>query len=102
MVIDYLDGVLLDEIFIEEEYRNNKIGTQIISNVLSNYSIVYLWVYKSNSKAIKLYEKLGFNIIKSTETRYFMKYSKLQYARDNHKKWELEHNFASEEDWNEK
>ncbi len=67
---------------IEEEYRNKGIETQIISNVLSNNSIVYLWIYKSNIKAIKLYEKLGFNIMENTEIRYFMKYSKLQNARN--------------------
>lgn len=136
----YLDGVILDEIFIEEEFRNKGIGTQLISNILANNSIVYLWVYKSNIKATKLYEKLGFSVIENTESRYFMKYSKLQNARnfcrdvkelakkynlsffvvtdgasatnnndceavknarDNHKKWELEHNFDPDEDWRE-
>lgn len=82
LVEKHLDGVILDEIFIEEEYRNKGIGTQIISDVLSNNSIVYLWVYKSNIKAIKLYEKISFNIMENTETRYFMKYSKLQSARN--------------------
>lgn len=141
LVEKHLDGVILDEIFIEEEHRNNGIGTEIINNILSNYCIVYLWVYKDNIKAIKLYEKFGFAIIDNTETRYFMKYSKLENARnfckdvkelskkynlpffvvtdgasatsnngceavknarDNHKKWELEHNFDPEEDWSKK
>lgn len=141
LVLEHLDGVILNEIFIEEEYRNKGIGTKILRNILSNNSIVYLWVYKNNIKAIKLYEKFGFNIIENTETRYFMKYSKLQNARnfckdvkelskkynlpffvvtdgasatsnngceavknarDNHIKWELEHNFDPEEDWSEK
>lgn len=141
LVEKHLDGVILDEIFIEEEYRNNGIGTKIINDVLSNYCIVYLWVYKDNINAIKLYEKLGFLIIENTETRYFMKYSKIENARnfckdvkelskkynlpffvvtdgasatsnngceavknarDNHKKWELAHNFDPEEDWSEK
>lgn len=82
LVEKHLDGVILDEIFIEEGYRNKGIGTQIISDILSNNSIVYLWVYKSNVRAIKLYKKLGFNIMENTEIRYFMKYSKLQNARN--------------------
>ncbi len=141
LVEKHLDGVILDEIFIEEEYRNKGIGSKIISDVLSNNSIVYLWVYKSNIKATKLYKKFGFRVIENTESRYFMKYSKLQNARnfckdvkelakkynlpffvvtdgasatsnngceavknarDNHKKWELEHNFDPDEDWREK
>lgn len=68
------DGVLLDEIFIEKEYRNSKIGSDIIKKVLFHDSIVYLWVYKKNTKAISLYKKLGFIVNKETETRYYMKY----------------------------
>ena len=70
------DGILLDEIYIEEKYRNKGIGTNIIKEVISNNNIIYLWVYKENISAISLYKKLGFNVIKETETRYYMKYSK--------------------------
>ena len=70
------DGVILDEIYLEEEYRNKGIGTNIIKKILQNNPIVYLWVYKENIKAISLYKKIGFNIIEDTETRYYMKYSK--------------------------
>ena len=68
------DGVIIDELYIEEKYRNNGIGTDLINNVISNNNIVYLWVYKLNVKAIKLYKRLGFKIIKETENRYYMKY----------------------------
>lgn len=68
------DGILLDEIYIEEEYRNLGIGSNIISNILSNNNIVYLYVYKDNTKAVNLYKRLGFNIIEETEYRYYMKY----------------------------
>lgn len=76
LVLKYLDGVLLDEIFIEKEYRGKKIGSKIINDVLRNNDIVYLWVYKSNINAIKLYKNLGFYIIEDNGSRYFMKYSK--------------------------
>lgn len=68
------DGILLDEIYIEENYRNKGIGTDIIKSILNN--TVYLWAYKRNTKAIKLYKKLGFKIIEETEHRYYMKSSK--------------------------
>ena len=74
LVINKDDGVLLDEIYLEEKYRNKGIGTSIIKKILSNYNIVYLWVYKLNTKALSLYKKLGFKIIDETETRYYMKY----------------------------
>ena len=70
------DGKLLDEIYLEEEYRNKGIGTDIIKNILNNNDIVYLWVYKENEGAVSLYKKLGFIIIEETESRYYMKYSK--------------------------
>ena len=70
------DGILLDEIYLEEEYRNKGIGTNIIKEVISNNDIIYLWVYKENENAISLYKKLGFVVIEETESRYYMKYSK--------------------------
>lgn len=70
------DGILLDEIYIEHEYRNNHIGSSIISDLINKNNVIYLWVYKENLLAIKLYKRLGFNINKETETRYFMKYVK--------------------------
>lgn len=67
---------MLDEIYIEQEYRNKGIGTDIIKNVINENDIIYLWAYKENTKAISLYKKLSFNIIEETESRYYMKYSK--------------------------
>ena len=72
----HINGKLLDEIYLEEEYRNKGIGTKIIMDILNNNDVVYLWVYKENEKAISLYKKLGFNVIKETESRYYMKYNK--------------------------
>lgn len=70
------DGVLIDEIYLEADYRNKGIGTEIINKIISENNIVYLWVYKLNERAFSLYKKLGFNIVKETETRYFMRYDK--------------------------
>ena len=71
-----VNSKLLDEIYLEEEYRNKGIGTEIIKDILNNNDVVYLWVYKENEKAISLYKKLGFNVIEETESRYCMKYNK--------------------------
>ncbi len=69
------NGLLLDEIFIEEQYRNKEIGTSIIKDVVSkSNSNVYLWVYKDNIKAFNLYNKIGFNIKEETDSRYYMEY----------------------------
>lgn len=74
LVISNVDGLLLDEIYLEGNYRNKGIGTDIIKKIILNHNSIYLWVYKLNKKAISLYKKLGFKIIKETETRYYMKY----------------------------
>lgn len=68
------DDTFLDEIYLEEEYRNKGIGTSIIKDTLKTNSTVYLWVYKNNINAISLYKKLNFEILNETEDRYYMKH----------------------------
>lgn len=77
MVKDIQEGKLIDEIYIEKEFRNNGIGTDIIMKVVkkSNNKNIYLWVYKENIKAVSLYKRLGFKIIDETESRYYMEYN---------------------------
>ena len=76
LLTDVDDGKLLDEIYILEDYRNRGIGTDIIKKIISDNSIVYLWVYKENVKAISLYKRLGFDVIDETDLRFYMKYFK--------------------------
>ncbi len=76
LITDHDDGKLLDEIYLEEEYRNKGIGTDIIKKVIYDNDIVYLWVYKENKRAVALYKKLGFNVIEETESRFYMKYTR--------------------------
>ncbi len=72
----YEDGLLLNELYLDKNYRRKGIGTNILNNILNNNSKVYLWVYKENTPALNLYKKLGFKIQELTKTRYFMKYDK--------------------------
>ena len=74
LVTNTKDGKLLDEIYIEEQFRNNGIGSDIIKNIIKENDIVYLWVYKENVQAISLYKRLGFKIIDETDSRYYMRY----------------------------
>lgn len=67
------DEHLLDEIYIEEYWRNQGIGSSIIKDLIKEYKTLNLWVYKNN-KAVKLYESLGFKIEKITDSRYYMVY----------------------------
>ncbi len=72
----YEDGVLLNEIYLDEYYRNKGIGRDLITNIIKNNSKVYLWVYKNNENAVNLYKKLNFKIKNSDDNRYFMCYEK--------------------------
>ena len=67
---------LLDEIYLEKEFRNKGIGTDIIRKIIENNKNIYLWVYKKNKKAVLLYKRLGFTIEEETEARYYMYYGK--------------------------
>ena len=72
------DGLLLDEIFLEKEYRNKGFGSSIIKNyVLDCDEDIYLWVYKDNIKAFNLYKKLGFKIKEETDSRYYMEFQNM-------------------------
>ncbi len=75
LVKDIQEGKLIDEIYIEKEFRNNGIGTDIIKKLIENNESIYLWVYKDNTKAVSLYKRLGFKIIDETESRYYMEYN---------------------------
>ena len=72
---DMPQGKLIDEIYIEKEFRNNGIGTDIIKKLIENNESIYLWVYKDNAKAVSLYKRLGFKVIDETESRYYMEYN---------------------------
>lgn len=76
LITDLKEGKLLDEIYLEKEFRNTGIGTDIIRKMLEKNKNIYLWVYKENEKAISLYNRLGFIIVDETDSRYYMKYDK--------------------------
>lgn len=78
LISAYRDGILLDELYVEAEYRNLGIGSHIISDLTSTYDIIYLWVYKLNKKAIRLYKSFDFKINDTTETRFLMKYKNIK------------------------
>lgn len=68
VTIPYEDGYIIDEIYLFKEYRNNGIGTEIINKIKKQYPVLYIWVYKNNKDAIRLFEKLGFITITNGRT----------------------------------
>ena len=74
VTVPYKDGDMLDQIYLFPEYRNKGIATDIINKLKNNNCNLYAWMYKNNTSAIKLFERLGFKIYKETERNIFMKY----------------------------
>ncbi|MBQ4031944.1 MAG: GNAT family N-acetyltransferase [Bacilli bacterium] len=76
LTLPYEDGVMIDEIYLFPEYRNQGIGTSIINRIIKSNENVYLWVYKNNTAALRLFERIGFVTMSSGRTM-IMKYDKV-------------------------
>ena len=57
LTLPYEDGIIIDEIYLFEEFRNKGIGTDIIKKIQKENPDLYVWVYKNNKKAIDLFER---------------------------------------------
>lgn len=67
-LIPYLDGLMLDEIYLFKEYRDNGIGTRLINKMKFQTTKLYVWAYKNNKKFLSLLDRLGFEIEKNKRT----------------------------------
>lgn len=69
----------LDDLYIFPEFRSKGIGTEIIQKCIEESdSTIFLYVFAKNVRAIALYEKLGFKVVKNIrDTRYIMEREKL-------------------------
>ena len=64
----------LDDLYIFPEFRSKGIGSVIIQKCIEESdSTIFLYVFAKNVRAIALYEKLGYKIVKNIrDTRYIM------------------------------
>ena len=72
----------LDDFYIFEEFRNHGIGTEVLYRICKE--TIQLYVFNENIKAIALYERFGFRIIKDLNNgrsimRLEAKYGKNHY-----------------------
>ena len=69
------DGKLeIDDLYIFPAYQNRGTGTYVIKSLLNSvYEPVMLYVFSKNEKAVSLYKRLGFRIIRNIKvSRYIM------------------------------
>lgn len=63
----------LDDFYLFEGYRGRGIGTRVLSDILSRADAdVYLYVFRRNGAAVRIYEKYGFEVSEDLGTRYVM------------------------------
>ena len=66
------------QIFILPDYQGKGIGGKIIQNIIEDgikrKKEIQLQVLKTNTKAFRLYKKLGFIVYNETETHFLLKY----------------------------
>ena len=77
------DGKLeLDSFFVFPEFQCRGIGTQVLQKCLKSCTPIFLYVFRRNTRAIRLYERLEFRIVKEVgTTRYIMEYYPEQEKR---------------------
>ncbi len=67
------NSVDLVDIVVKEEYRHQKVGTNLIDYMITNLSLedkIYLEVNTHNQQALNLYQKFGFKIINIRKNYY--------------------------------
>ena len=64
----------IGNICVKPEHQNKGIGTAILKEIIfeSKGKNIKLQVFKINERAIKLYEKMGFEKVEETKTHYIM------------------------------
>ena len=72
------DYIYLDDFCVSKNYRRHGLGTELIKEAKNlalreNIGNIQLHVDKDNSKSIKFYENLGFQVIETTDNRYLMR-----------------------------
>lgn len=66
----------LDSLFVLPQFRGQGIGTQILKKCQAEATVpIFLYVFRRNTRAQALYERMGFQIVKQVgSTRYIMEY----------------------------
>ena len=70
--IDGGEWTYIGEIYIAEEHRNKGIGTALLKDTIEKHDRIKLRVASSNTKAIKLYKSLGFEVVKKEDTKSYI------------------------------
>ncbi len=73
IAVPYKNGVMIDELYLFDEYRDKGIGTSIINNIRGNNGITYIWLYKDNKEMYRFLKRIGFEEYESKNRIVIMK-----------------------------
>lgn len=78
LVENHPDRTELDDLFLFPEFQNKGIGTALIQDIIKvSQKPVFLFVFIENKGAVRLYGRLGFEIIETFQgSRYRMRYER--------------------------
>ncbi len=60
VTVPYKNGIMIDEIYIFDGYRDKGIATSIIESVIKDNYFTYIWLYSNNKDFLRLLKKIGF------------------------------------------
>ena len=70
-----LKGTELDSLFVFPEFQGQGIGTDVIRFCQDRSPSLFLYVFRKNTRAVALYRRMGFQILKEVgKTRYIMEW----------------------------
>lgn len=74
LVDDYIDGKMIDLIYVVMDKRQNGIGNYILNNIIErNFQKLYAWIYKENKIIMHMLKKNYFVIEEESDFKYLMK-----------------------------
>lgn len=81
--IDGGEWTYIGEIYIVKEHRNKGIGTALLKDTIKKHDRIKLRVASSNTKAIKLYKSLGFEVVEKEDAKsYIMALDKTESLKE--------------------
>ena len=83
----------IDDLYIFSEYQNQGIGSEVIKKCCSSVDEpVMLYVFIKNQRAVSLYKRLGFEIVRTVnKSRYIMKKGNRKYYEAYEERYKTAH-----------
>lgn len=73
-IIDLDNIILIDNIYVLNDYRDNGIATYILNKIINtNFKPIHIWIDKKNIKLINICKKIGFVNDVESEDKIYMK-----------------------------